>query len=126
MKTSLLSLLFVGAALTALPAQMAWADDSTTSGQASTPSGTTNSGGSGPQAQRIERIKEAFAQLDLTDAQKEQIRQIRTTVTDRKERFEAILNVLTPDQKAKLREFIEAHRNGAQSGASTASTSNGN
>ena len=88
---------------------MAMADDGTASG----PSASTNGATTGAQAQRIERIKQAFAQLGLTDAQKEQIKQIRASVTDRKERREEILNVLTPDQKAKLRELRQEPGNGA-------------
>ena len=129
MKTSLL-FLFLIAAFTALPSQMALADDSTTSGQAVSSSGSTNSGGTnasaGGQRQRLERLKAMFAQLGLTDAQKEQIKQIRASVTDRKERREEILNVLTPDQKAKLQELREEHRNTTQTGAGTVSTPSGN
>ena len=49
----------------------------------------------------------------LTDAQKDRIKQIRATVTDRKERRQQIMAVLTPDQKAKLKELIQEHRNEA-------------
>jgi len=111
MKIPFLSLLLIGAALMVIPSQTVLADDSAASGQAA----PTNSAGTGTRAQRFERIKEAFAELGLTDAQKAQIKQIRTTVTDRKERCQEIMAVLTPEQKAKLRETIEEYRNGNQS-----------
>jgi Spy/CpxP family protein refolding chaperone len=44
-------------------------------------------------------------QLDLTDAQKQQIAQLRQTITDHKERHQAILKVLTPEQRTKLKEL---------------------
>jgi Spy/CpxP family protein refolding chaperone len=119
MKPFLITLFLVGIGLAALPLPMARADDGTTSNPAAAPSGPSNSAGAGDQSQRIERFKAAIEQLNLTDAQKDQIKQIRASVTDRKERREQIMNVLTPDQKAKLRDMIMAHRNNAQAGAGT-------
>jgi Spy/CpxP family protein refolding chaperone len=124
MKTSLFSLWLIGGTLAALPLQTAPADDTTSSGP-SMPSGASTNSGAAASGRRLERFKQAFAQLGLTDAQKEQIKQIRASVTDRKERREQIMNVLTPDQKAKLRELIEAHRNGAPSGDGTSALPNG-
>jgi len=125
MKASLFPLLLAGAALTVTPPQMARADDGTTPGPAASSSSTTNSVGAaqanGTRTQRLERFKEAFAQLGLTDAQKDQIKQIRASVTDRKERREQIVNVLTADQKAKLHELIRQHRDGSPAGADTLS-----
>jgi Spy/CpxP family protein refolding chaperone len=126
MKTPLLSLFFIGAALTAIPLQTVAADDSATSGQGSSSSGPTNSGGNDAQGQRFERLKPALAELGLTDAQKEQIQQIRASVTDRKERRQEILSVLTPDQKAKLREVIQERRNAAQPGAGASAAPSAN
>ncbi|HEV3272248.1 MAG TPA: hypothetical protein VGZ93_08725 [Candidatus Methylacidiphilales bacterium] len=111
MKISLLSLFLAGAALTAIPLQRVSADDGTTSGQTASPGDSTNSAGNGAQGQRLERFKHVLAQLDLTDAQKAQIRQIRASVTDRKERHRDIRAVLTPEQKVKFRELLREYRN---------------
>ena len=46
-----------------------------------------------------------LAQLDLTEAQEQQIDQIRQTVSDREQRHQAILNVLTSAQRAKFLEL---------------------
>jgi Spy/CpxP family protein refolding chaperone len=89
---------------------MAFAQDATNT--------TAGSSGAG-QGQRMEQWKEAFAKLDLSEAQKQQIEQIRSTVTDRKERREQIMAVLTPEQKRKLMQMIAAHRGSAQSGTAS-------
>ncbi len=87
--------------------------------------GSTNSAAAAAPAagqdQRMERFKEAMDQLDLSDAQKEQIKGIRATVTDRKERRQQIMAVLTPDQKAKLKELLPEH---AASGTTSAPSAN--
>jgi Spy/CpxP family protein refolding chaperone len=117
MKTSHLPLFLLGLALALLPPQLAMADNTTTAGQPAPAAGSTNSGtGSAPsaaQGERFEKFKELVAQLNLTDAQKDQIKQIRATVTDRKERRQQIMAVLTPEQKAKLKELIQERRSGA-------------
>jgi Spy/CpxP family protein refolding chaperone len=99
------------------------ADDTAASGQTATSSGSTSSAGASTEAssqgQKLERFKQVLATLDLTDAQKEQIKQIRTGTTDRQERHQQIMGILTPDQKAKLLEMIKEHRNGAQAGTAT-------
>ena len=46
-------------------------------------------------------------QLGLTDAQKEQIKQIRKDTPEGKEREEKIRAVLTPEQQAQLKQDIE-------------------
>jgi Spy/CpxP family protein refolding chaperone len=46
-----------------------------------------------------------LAQLDLTDAQNQQIDQIRQTISDRDKRHQAIFNLLTPAQRAKFQEL---------------------
>jgi Spy/CpxP family protein refolding chaperone len=46
-----------------------------------------------------------FDQLNLTPDQQQQIQTIRTTITDRQERREAMMKVLTPDQQAKLQQL---------------------
>ncbi len=117
MKTSFFFLFLIGATLTALSAQTVLADDGALSGQAA-PSTTP---ADAQRAQRIERFKTAMAELNLTDAQKDQIKEIRANVADRMERRQQIMAVLTPDQKAKLRELIQEHRNGAQAGSGTPS-----
>jgi Spy/CpxP family protein refolding chaperone len=95
-------------------------ETSSLSTQPSTATPATGSTAPEGQGQRMERLKAALAQLDLTDAQKEQIKQIRGSVTDRKERRQQIMAVLTPDQKAKLVAMWQAHKNG------TGAVSNGN
>jgi Spy/CpxP family protein refolding chaperone len=125
MKASLLSILFVGAVFTALPTLMAMADDSATAAQPMSPDDSTNLAGDTTTNQakgdKRERFKEAMAQLNLTDVQKQQIEQIRSTVTDRKERRQQIMGVLTPDQKTKLWQMIQNYKSG-QAGTGTTST----
>ena len=108
MKISILPLFFVGAAFLLLSPRTALADTNT-----STPTDSTTVGSNGPQGERAGRWRAAFAQLNLTEAQRAQIKQIRATVTDRKERFEQIKAVLTPEQKAKLQQLIQENRTGA-------------
>ncbi len=123
MKTCFLSLFLVGAALTATPLPMAQADDIST---LAAPAGSTNAASgtapAAPQGQRMERLKEALAELDLTDAQKAQIKQIRASVTDHKERRQQIMAVLTPDQKDKLLAMWQAHKEAAGTGAGSANS----
>jgi Spy/CpxP family protein refolding chaperone len=57
---------------------------------------------------RARQIRWAFAQLGLTDAQKQQITQIRRTVADRQQRHEAIMQVLTPGQRAEWEKIQSA------------------
>jgi Spy/CpxP family protein refolding chaperone len=123
MKASLLSLFLIGAALTAIPLQTVLADDGTTSEQTPSSGDSTNSAGNGAEGQRFGYFKEALAELNLSDAQKEQIKEVRASATNRRERHREILGVLTPDQKARLRELIQEHRNGAQSGTGTPAVS---
>jgi Spy/CpxP family protein refolding chaperone len=101
MKTSFLCIALVAFGLVAPVAGTLMADDT-----AAAPAT-----GSSTQEQRIQELKAALDQLNLTDAQKAQIKQIRATVSDKKERRQQIMAVLTPDQKAKLRELIMAKRN---------------
>ena len=121
MKSPFFSLFLVGAAATVLSLQSIRADDATSGSQTAPSTGASD--GAAPaqgQGQRLQRFKEAMAQLDLTDAQKAQIKEIRATVTDKTERHQQVLAVLTPDQKAKLRQLIMAHRDGTQTtGAQT-------
>jgi Spy/CpxP family protein refolding chaperone len=123
MKISFLPLLFIGAALTAVPLRTVLADDNITSGQSTPSDGSGASSGNAATGQQCHpRLRKLFAELDLTDAQKEQIKQIFTTVTDRKERREQMWQVLTPVQQAKLKELREEHKNGGQPGAGTPAT----
>ena len=126
MKTSLLSLLFIGAVITVAPLPRVMAEDDSTSDQPASTSGSTNSGENGGQKQGFERLSKVLGQLDLTEAQKAQIKQIITTVTDRKERRQEIVAVLTPEQKAKLRELLKEHREAKESGTATSSTTDDN
>lgn len=121
MKIPFLSLFLVGA-LMGLPQQMALAQDDSTTGPTTPSTGSTNPGGTCTQGQGQGRLKAALAQLDLSDAQRQQIKQIRSTVTDRKERRQEIMALLTPDQKAKLVAMIQARRNASQGATAPAST----
>jgi len=113
MKISFLPLFLFGAALTIAAPRISMAD---TGAPATANGADTNS----EQSARVARWKAAFAELDLTDDQKAQIKHIRWTVTDRQERRQQILAVLTPEQKAKLKQMIREHRNGGE--AAPAST----
>ena len=113
MKTSFLPLFLVGATLTIASARIGLAD---TAAPATANGPATNEAQGG----RLERLKAALAELNLTDAQKAQIKQIRATVTDRRERRQQIMAVLTPEQKAKLIQMRQEHKNGG--GAAPAST----
>jgi Spy/CpxP family protein refolding chaperone len=99
--------------------QSARADNTTPPGTSMPASGSGNADGA-----RAERIKGAFAQLNLTEAQKEQIEKIRASTTDRKERRHAIIDVLTPDQRAKFKELREEHK-AAKQGSGAPSTASG-
>ena len=114
-KLLLLCFLFTGTALPALcdDTSNLSADPST-----SAPADGSTNGAAGEQGQRGERWKAALAQLNLSDAQKAQIKQIRATVTDRKERRQQVLAVLTPEQKAQLKTLWQEHR--AQTGTGQA------
>ena len=99
------SLAFLGFVLiTVIPGQV-MADSAT-------PPSPDNATSDAPAGQRGERLKATLAQLNLSDAQKEQIKQIFQTVTDRKERRHQISAVLTPDQKAKFKQLMEEHHKG--------------
>jgi Spy/CpxP family protein refolding chaperone len=120
MKPSLFALCLVGAALTTLPLRLASADNTSTAGQAAPSTGSGDVAGNDTQGQRLARLKAAMEQLNLTDAQKNQIQQIRAKVIDKKERRQQIMAVLTPDQKAKLRELIMEHKNGTDASSTPA------
>ena len=113
MKISLLPIFLIGAALMMAAPRMGLAD---TTAPATASGADTNSA----QGARLERLKVALAELNLTDDQKAQIKHIRWTVTDREERRQQILAVLTPEQKAKLKQMIQEHRN--NSGTTPSST----
>jgi Spy/CpxP family protein refolding chaperone len=67
-------------------------------------------------------MQQILSQLNLTDAQKQQIDQIRQTVTDRRERHEEIMKVLTPDQQAKFEQLRPRRYNGGGGGAPDSAT----
>jgi Spy/CpxP family protein refolding chaperone len=110
MKTSLLSVLIVGATLVVLPARSLMADAPATSTPAAPSTTPAAPSDSEAQGQRMERFRQAMAQLDLSDAQKAQIKHIRSSVADKQERRQQIMAVLTPDQKAKLVAMIQERR----------------
>ena len=62
-------------------------------------------------------MKQAFEQLDLSNAQKAQIQQIRANTSRGKDRRHQIMAVLTPDQKAKLVSLIKARKAAAADSA---------
>ncbi len=62
-------------------------------------------GGGGAAGGRGGGGQQILSQLDLTSDQKQQIAEIRSTITDRKARHDAMMNVLTPDQQAKYEEL---------------------
>jgi Spy/CpxP family protein refolding chaperone len=113
MKTLFLAAL-VGATLATASLEIFAADDTSTTASASGADATTGADG-----KKAERWRAAFEQLSLTDEQKTRIQQIRTSVTDRKERRQQIMGVLTPDQKTKLKELIRQSRSNAQTGGTT-------
>ena len=106
MKTSILFLLLAGTVIfsPALLAQDATSSGSTANLSAGAAATTVGNG------QRGEKWKQAFAQLDLTEAQKTQIKQIRASTSPGKERRQQIMAVLTPAQKEKLVSMIKASR----------------
>jgi len=80
-----------------------------------------NPGMSAERQQRMQQFLDRMAQqLNLTDAQKQQIAQIRAnTALDRQQRREAMRNVLTPDQQAQweqMRAQMRNRRGGGQGG----------
>jgi len=79
---------------------------------AQTPGSTNAAAATAPSdnGQRAEKMRAALEQLDLTDAQKQQIKQIRTTTQPGKERRQQIMAVLTPDQKQKLIAMLKDYR----------------
>ena len=99
----------------------ALANDSTPDTSNSSDSGTSSNPN---QDARREMMKKAFAQLDLTDAQKKQMAEIHQNVSDPAERRQQIMAVLTPDQKAKLAAMIKAHREANQSSSSSGTSQN--
>ena len=82
-----------------------------TSSSTNAPAATTPSGGGG-NGQRAEKMKAALEQLNLSDAQKQQIQQIRASTQPGKERRQQIMAVLTPDQKQKLISMLQQYRAG--------------
>ena len=109
MKAPLLCLFLVAASLATVSAD-------------TTPSTTGTATPVDTQGQRMEKFKAALEQLGLTDAQKAQIKQIRATVTDRRERRQQIMAVLTSNQKEKLRQMIMDHRDAAAAGDASGGT----
>ncbi len=106
MKKPILSLFFAGAAV--LATYSVYADDT---GTTTPPSNNTT--GDAPEQDGEHHghfWREAFEQLDLTDAQKAQIKQIRDDTQPGRERRQQIMAVLTSEQRDKLKQLIEQHR----------------
>jgi Spy/CpxP family protein refolding chaperone len=68
---------------------------------------------------RQQRMQRAFAELGLSEAQKQQIAVIRKTVTDRGQRHDAIMSVLTPEQRAKWQQIRGSLHNQSPASVST-------
>lgn len=84
-----------------------------------TPPGNGYNNGQPGQGGRGAGMQRMFDQLGLTDAQKQQIAQIRQTITDRQQRRDAIRNVLTPEQQTQwdqLRAQFRNNRGGGNGG----------
>jgi Spy/CpxP family protein refolding chaperone len=126
MKISLLSLVLIGSALT-LPLQVIRADDTTTLNP-TTPSTSGTTSDTGPCAGKHGWHKgkgKLFSKLDLSDAQKAQIKQIVATDKDPKERHAAIFAVLTPEQQAELKQFRGAHKHHGDTATTAPSATSG-
>lgn len=54
---------------------------------------------------RQQRMQQMATELGLTDAQKQQMEDIRKTIPDRAQRHAAIMAILTPDQQAKMEQM---------------------
>jgi len=85
------------------------ADDDTAPSQ-TTPAEGSNSGTDA--GQRRVNLREILAQLNLTDEQKQQIKQIFQTAPAGPQRRQQLIAVLTPPQKEKLRQLLQQGRNG--------------
>lgn len=125
MKTPFFSLLVIGCTLLSAPLSAVVADD-TSSDQTNLAAGPSSGTDTDDQGEHHGRWKKAFAQLDLTDSQKAQIKQIRATVTDRKERRQQVMAVLTQEQKEKLKELIQQYRSEKQGASGTTTTPSAN
>jgi Spy/CpxP family protein refolding chaperone len=114
MKRLLLSTLLSISVLAPGLAQTADDDLGDSSSSSTTPADTTGSTTGGHHR--------LLAQLDLTEAQKAQIRQIVQSTTDKAQRRQQIRAILTPEQKMKLRQLIRERRAARQSAAQPAAT----
>jgi Spy/CpxP family protein refolding chaperone len=109
MNLPLLRLVLVGSVLSFVSLQSAPADN--TAAPASAPAATAPAAGG--QGDHAAKFQAALAELDLSDDQKTKIQGIMSSMPAGRERRRAIAAVLTPDQKAKLKELIKAHREGS-------------
>jgi Spy/CpxP family protein refolding chaperone len=109
MKTFLLGLVL---ALSVASTPVLLAQDDGSANSSTTPSG---GGGNSGDGQRAEKWKQVLEQLNLTDAQKAQIKQIRANTQPGPERRQQIMAVLKPEQKQKLIAMLKEYRS-AQAG----------
>ena len=102
------SILFLSFALVIASAPVLFAQDtgSSTSPTATPADGNRTSG----DGQHTGKWKAVFGQLDLTDAQKSQIKQIRANTQPGPDRRQQIMAVLTPDQKQKLISLLKEYQ----------------
>jgi Spy/CpxP family protein refolding chaperone len=106
MKKSLLFSVLI--AVSALPA--AYAQDASTNASITPAAPATDTDNTGGDAGQKGKFRAAFAQLDLSDSQKQQIKQIRTNTQAGPDRRHQIMAVLTPDQKQKLMTILQQAR----------------
>jgi Spy/CpxP family protein refolding chaperone len=90
--------LFLTFACTALSSPLLFAQDAGSTSSSSEPAQATGS----DNGQRTGKWKAILEQLDLSDAQKTQIKQIRANTQPGPDRRHQIMAVLSPDQKQKL------------------------
>ena len=81
----------------------------------STASDGTNTGAPNGQTGSGQRRQHILQLLNLTDAQKQQIKQIRASTTDKKTRRQEIWQILTPAQQQQLKQ-LRQQRQAAQNG----------
>jgi Spy/CpxP family protein refolding chaperone len=105
------SLLFLSFALVVASAPVLFAQDDGSTNSSSTTAPSSRGGNSaGGNGQHAGKWKAVFEQLDLSDTQKAQIKQIRANTQPGKERRQQIMAVLTPDQKQKLVSLLKEYQ----------------
>ena len=100
---------------TATPVSPVTADTSSTPGQGPQGQwGGGNRGGGTPEEReqrRQQRMQQMATELGLSDAQKQQMQDIRKNITDREQRRAAIMAILTPEQQTKMEQMRAQRQN---------------